>query len=639
MCGLLGVVDRGNNYSQTRVALHLINHRGPDSTGEWSDPENGVWLGHNRLSIMDLSSAGHQPMQSDCSNYVIIFNGEIYNFSHLRAELVSKGYQFKSATDTEVVLAGCIVWGIANTLKKLEGMFAFAFYDRSDNSIYLARDGMGIKPLYYAHLDSKFAFCSELTPLNMLPWVDSSINEDARFSYFRYGCVPCPVSIFNGVKKLKAGHYLKFKNSEIFEKKFWDLTEIAHRKDSTANNFTDLREASLFLENILLEAVSNHMQSDVPYGAFLSGGIDSTTVVALMQRISSKPVKTFSVGFLNSVNDESVHAKSIAKHLGTDHSELKLEASDVVSAIPNVIRHFDEPFADNSAVPTYLISKFAREKVKVCLSGDGGDELFGGYPRYFWASRIEFLKNMLTSTGARFLGRNLSLVPAKFWDGIINPLTGRKYSGVEGLSGRVDRFASYLMVSRDHAYRDTMAYWSNPSEILDYSHKNTLGPDGASHRNLDWAEEMMLIDQQNYLQDDILTKVDRATMAVSLEARVPLLDRKIVNYSWNIANKYKFDPKGDRGKIVLREVLNRYVPATLIDRPKQGFGMPLNDWLRGPLRDWAESLLDAKDLEDSGLNSGVVRSVWQRHLDGVDLQKQIWSILVYREWLIRASTV
>lgn len=639
MCGIFGWVGNRIDISVANALLNFIHHRGPDSTGQWFDQELGVWFGHKRLSILDLSPAGHQPMQSNCLNYVIIFNGEIYNFSILRSELVKCGYEFKGASDTEVVLAACVVWGLEHTLKKLEGMFAFALFDIRKKSVYIARDGLGIKPLYYAHEGKNFAFCSELTALTHLPWVGREICQDAKYSYFRYGCVPTPISIYDSVKKLNSGSYLKFKDGKISEHNFWNLNEIAQNAVFEPTYFSDFEEASLNLEEMLLDTISKHMQSDVPYGAFLSGGVDSATVVALMQKISSAPIKTFSVGFLNSANDESIHARAISKYLGTEHSELMLGARDVINCIPKVIKQFDEPFADNSSIPTYLISRFASEKVKVCLSGDGGDELFGGYPRYFWAEKIEHIKKKLGPIGAQILGRGLSAISPKFWDSVIDGLTRQKYSSSDGLSVRVNRFASYLIVSRENVYRDTMSFWSDPSVILNYTPRNIYGADLEQHKAMNWANEMMLIDQKNYLKDDILTKVDRASMAVSLEARVPFLDREIVTYSWSIPDRYKFDASRDRGKIILRDVLYRYVPRDLIERPKQGFGMPLNEWLRGPLRNWAESLLDEKDLENCGLNGKIIRRVWQDHLKGADRQKQIWSVLVYREWLNNASLV
>lgn len=635
MCGIIGWLGCRFDRNLASSMSDALRNRGPDSSGEWQ--EDDVWMAHRRLAILDLSPQGHQPMHSLCKRYVLTFNGEVYNFKLLRHELESAGYTFRGCSDTEVVLMACVAWGVKNAVKRIEGMFAFGLYDRIEHVFWLARDPMGIKPLYYAHRGEQLAFASELTPLLSLPWIDRTVDQDALFSYFRYLCVPAPVSILKGVKKLASGSLLRFVRGRVSIQTYWDLAE----KSAIARNKIEpisLDEAANELEAKLRQSVKQHMQSDVPYGAFLSGGIDSSTIVALMQAESPSPVKTFSIGFSEMSHDESVHAKSVAEHLGTDHHELILNVDEIPALAPTVANLFDEPFADNSSIPTYLVSRFARDSVTVCLSGDGGDELFGGYPRYFWGKRIEKLRRLLTPTGAKLVSRVLNTVPSALWDHVVNPALGYRFSSAQGLGHRVNRFGAYLGCSRESSYSKTMSVWSNPGELLDYEPGCLLGADASRYPELSWPEEMMLIDQLNYLQDDILTKVDRASMAVSLEARVPLLTHPMVEWSWQLDSSLKLADKGDRGKLVLREILHRYVPKELIERPKQGFGLPMAKWLRGPLKEWAESLLVYTDLEDCGLRADVVDKVWREHQAGFDRQAMLWTVLMYREWYKKVMT-
>lgn len=633
MCGIAGWL--GPEFDQN-LALRMceaLRHRGPDSWGEWR--ENDVWLAHRRLAILDLSPQGHQPMRSPCGRYVLTFNGEIYNYKELRLQLESAGCAFRGESDTEVALMACAAWGVEFAARRFEGMFAFGLYDRAERALWLARDPMGIKPLYYAHRGDRFAFSSELTPLLSLPWIERTVDQDALFSYFRYSCVPAPTSILKGVSKLSSGALLRFEQDKVTIKPFWDLVERAVAARQSLVQKMSLQEATDELDTRLRYSVRQHMQSDVPYGAFLSGGVDSSAVVALMQAESSRPVKTFSIGFSEASHDESAYARAVAKHLGTDHHELILNSDEIPALVPTVANYFDEPFADNSSLPTYLVSRFARESVTVCLSGDGGDELFGGYPRYFWAKRIEALRQRLSPGGARLAAQMLQAVPAGVWDRVVNPALGYRYSSAEGLAYRVRRFAAYLGCDRDSAYARTMSVWHNPERLLGFQSKHPLGADAAHYPELSWADEMMLIDQANYLQDDILAKLDRASMAVSLEARVPLLAHPIVEWSWQVSQSLKLADKGDRGKLVLRELLYRHVPKELIERPKQGFGMPVGKWLRGPLKDWAEELLNPADLEACGLRPDVVADVWREHQMGLDRQAMLWTVLMYRQWHLR----
>ncbi len=629
MCGIVGWICGKVDQNLASGMRQALKHRGPDSWGEWR--EQDVWLAHRRVSILDLSAQGNQPMHSPCGRYVLTYNGEVYNYKALRAELESTGVRFRGESDSEVLLMACATWGVGAAVKRSEGMFALGLYDRAERVLWLVRDPMGIKPLYYAHLGRQFAFSSELTPLTMLPWVDRSIDRDALFSYFRYLCVPAPASILKGVRKLASGSILRFQEDQLRIESFWDLTAQAAAARQRIQP-VPLREAADELDIRLRRSVRQHMQSDVPYGAFLSGGVDSSAVVALMQDESSLPVKTFSIGFAEESHDESAHARAVAKHLGTDHHELILSSDDVPALIPSVVRSFDEPFADNSSIPTYLVSRFARKSVTVCLSGDGGDELFGGYPRYFWAKRIERLRSRLSPVGAAMVAKVLQAVPTMVWNRLVNPTLGYRISSSEGLAYRVRRFAAYLGCDRKAAYTRTISVWPDPGALLGFQAGNLLGADAEHYPELSWAEEMMLIDQRNYLQDDILTKVDRASMAVSLETRVPLLTHPMVEWSWRLGSSLKLADKGDRGKLVLREMLYRYVPKEMIERPKQGFGMPVGKWLRGPLKVWARSLLDPADLEACGLRPDVVATVWRDHQAGLDRQAMLWTVLMYRQW-------
>lgn len=629
MCGIVGVVGEPVDPElYGRMAMRL-QHRGPDSHGDWH--EEAVWLAHRRLAILDLSPAGHQPMHSQCGQFVLVFNGEIYNYRDLRAELEKSGSSFRGTSDTEVILAAVVCWGVELAVKKLEGMFACALYDRAEKNLWLFRDPMGIKPLYICHQGHRLAFASELTPLLSLPWITRRTDPDALFSYFRYGCVPAPRSIIAGITKLESGGLLRFHDGAVTSKRYWDLAAIAQTRHANSA-VLGLREAADQLEQALRASVRQQMQSDVPYGAFLSGGIDSSTVVAMMQAESSHPVKTFSLGFTETSHDESVHARAVAAHLGTEHHELILHADEIPELALAAGACYDEPFADNSSVPTYLISRFARQHVKVCLSGDGGDELFGGYPRYYWARRIERVRQYLTPWGVKAVTALAQGVPDYFWNGMVDPLTRRRFSSSEGLAHRVRRFAHYLDCPRADIYPSLVAYCSDPSILLGHSSVVPSGPDASAFPALPWAEEMMLTDQLNFLQDDVLVKLDRASMAVSLEARVPLLSHSVVELSWSFASALKLPDSGDRGKILLREVLSRYMPLQLVDRPKQGFGMPVGRWLRGPLRDWAESLLTPSALDACGLRADIVQSLWRHHLSGQNHQAILWMVLMYRQW-------
>lgn len=629
MCGIAGWLGKNINRDTYSKILTRLTNRGPDGSGQWT--MEGVWLGHRRLAVLDLSSQAQQPMVSSSKRFILTYNGEIYNYLDLRAELMRNGVYFRSKSDTEVVLAACEFWGIEKAVSRFEGMFSFALYNVNERVLWLARDPLGIKPLYYTNIGSEFAFASELNALQPLSWLDDTINTDALYAYFRYLCVPSPVSILRGVNKLPSGTILRWDGCKVKLQRFWKL-ETHARSRSVPSSFTSLENATDELERLLHLSVKLHMQSDVPYGAFLSGGVDSSLVAAIMQNLSNKRVKTFTLGFSESTHDETIYARGVAKHLGTEHHELVMSPDEIPALISGGVIKYDEPFADVSSVPTFLISRFARQHVTVCLSGDGGDELFAGYPRYFWGDTVEKLRKWLTPLAAYLASRLLQKLPVFFWDDVVNQLTNKRYAGNEGLSPRIKRFTDYLSCPREHAYSRTMSAWKQPELLLGVSDYKKLGADKKYYPDLTWAEEMMLIDQENFLQDDILTKVDRASMAVSLETRVPFLTHSLVEWSWKIPLSYKFKNSTNEGKRILREVLYRHVPRELIERPKQGFGMPMAVWLRSSLRDWAEELLVCSDLESAGLCGKVVRDVWNDHLSGKDRMSEVWTVLMYRQW-------
>ncbi|MBM3274477.1 MAG: asparagine synthase (glutamine-hydrolyzing), partial [Candidatus Sericytochromatia bacterium] len=488
--------------------------------------------------------------------------------------------------------------------------------------------------LYYAQGPGRLAFASELQALRPLPGLDASVDEDALFAYFRYLCVPAPATIVKGVRKLAPGCILRWDPDGATIWRYWDPREVA-RKGFEEPYSGSFGEAADELESRLKEAIKMRMLSDVPLGAFISGGVDSSTVVALMQAQSTERIKTYTIGFPEATHDESIHAGAVATHLGTDHHTLMLSPGDVLHLVPEIGKYYDEPFADSSNVPTYLLSRFARQDVTVALSGDGGDELFAGYPRYFWGARIEGIRKALSPTGAKYLGRALAGVPAGLWDGPAMRLGGARLAGSEGLSTRVQRLGGYLACSPDRVYEEMLSAWREPGRLIGPRAPSGIGPNLLEVGDLPWPERMMAVDLYNYLVDDILTKVDRASMAVSLEARVPLLDHRFVEWSWRIPRAFKMAPQGDRGKLLLREVLYRHVPRDLIERPKKGFGMPLGPWLRKELKSWALEKLAPEGLEAAGLCPAPVIEAWEAHQRGENRIQQLWTVLTYVQWLER----
>ncbi len=602
--------------------------RGPDDEGVWSDAAAGIALGHRRLSILDLSEQGHQPMLSACGRFVLVYNGEIYNSPAIRADLEQQGTRFRGRSDTEVLLAAISKWGLRETLPKLIGMFAFAVWNRSEQTLTLVRDRLGIKPLYYGQAGRDFVFASELKSLHRHPGFEKAINPSAVALLMRHCYIPAPYSIFEGIRKLPPGCLLEISADEstghlanIEELKpvrYWDLHEVI-RHGSRSPFSGSFEEAVDRLDQLLQDAVELRMLADVPVGAFLSGGIDSSLVVAMMQKHRSLPVKTFTIGFDEHDYDEAPYAHRISEHLGTEHHELCITPMDAEDVIAQLAVIYDEPLADMSQIPTCIVSRLARQNVTVSLSGDGGDELFGGYGRYVHLGGIW---DRLQQVPGRKTASSLIEKFQRFAPATLQPERLKKIAEV----GKVDSPEElYAQLHRHWLSHEIMA-----NDVFDPSESVGFGvPSGElSLPRLKW----MALDTRTYLPDDILTKVDRASMYHSLEARVPLLDHRVVEFAWSLPSHYRYE--GETGKKILRAVLDRYVPTKLYDRPKVGFGIPIGDWLRGSLRDWAEDLLSEQSLNKHGLlQNAVVRSTWEEHLSGrQNLQYPLWDILMFQQW-------
>lgn len=611
-------------------------HRGPDDSGVFFDPSSGVGLSHRRLSILDLSPEGHQPMESASGRFVIVFNGEVYNFQELREELGKATWRGHS--DTEVMLEAFERWGVIPALRRFVGMFAFALWDREERKLHLVRDRMGIKPLYYGNVDGNFVFGSELKAIAAVPGFSAEIDRDALALFMRHDYVPAPHCIYTGLSKLAAGHVLTLDSATASPRiqSFWSLDEVARASlDSPAQG--DDEEITAQLEEKLAAAVRLRMIADVPLGAFLSGGIDSSLVVALMQAQSKRPVKTFTIGFHRDDYNEAAHARRVADHLGTDHTELYVTPEQTLAVVPLLPSMYDEPFADSSQIPTYLVSKLARSKVTVCLSGDGGDELFGGYNRYLFAPSIWKSMNRLPLGARRLLAAGLRGIPPRVYDHgsrAMRPiLPGRKRIGAAGT--KAHRLAEFLpSTNRDDIYLRTLSHWHDPEQLVLGAKEPLTVPKKIARATFlpSFEERMMLTDQQVYLPDDILTKVDRASMAVSLEARVPILDHRVVEFAWKLPLHSKI--RHGVSKWALRQILYKYVPAEFFERPKMGFAVPLEHWLRGPLRDWAEARLSEASLRSHQLlQPELVRSKWREHVSGRrNWQYQLWNVLVFQDW-------
>ncbi len=633
MCGITGVWFRGGEKdvsSALRLMNQVIIHRGPDAGGIWVSPEQtGLGFGHRRLSILDLSPEGAQPKASQSGNFVITFNGEIYNFKELRSDLESRGVRFRGHSDTEVLLAGFEAWGIQKTVERAVGMFAFGVWDVQKRTLTLARDRIGEKPLYYANTPDGFVFGSELRSLKQCPGFSFSVSPESVGWYLRYGYVPAPLSIYQGVKKLLPGTIIEIRDAGHFVSEpipYWSAIDACLRGAQLPypGSFQDgVKE----LDKLLTSVIENQMLSDVPLGAFLSGGIDSSIVVALMQKISRQPVRTFSIGFDEQGYNEAPYAKAVAHHLGTNHTELYIKGSDALAVVPMLSRTFDEPFSDSSQIPTYLVSKLAKSQVTVALSGDGGDESFAGYTRYHVADRLI---------------RSFARVPKP----IASPLGGfieRKSRILAALSGQ--RQSKWLKLGAtlkasgwEKIYDEMLVTWPSsrfpsslniPTVCELRGIQTTLNKIAVENPIL----ASQILDLQTYLPDDIMVKVDRSAMAVSLESRAPFLDHRVVEFGASLPIEMKV--RNGQGKAIVRELLYQYVPRTMVDRPKMGFGIPIGDWLKGPLRTWCGDLLNSKDLRnDIGVDWSDIRSIWASGDENVIVnQYRIWNAVILADWL------
>ena len=626
MCGLVGIWG-GLHHKRDLLstACAAIEHRGPDAKGMWEDEQAGLALGHVRLAVLDTSSAGDQPMVSPCGRFVLVLNGEIYNHLDLRTALEAEGLapNWRGHSDTETLLACFAAWGVEHTLEAVIGMFAIALWDRREETLTVMRDRMGEKPLYAGFIDKNFIFASELKALAHIPGLNKTPDPRALSMLLRHNYIPAPWSIYPQITKISPGCWLQLTAGQRrlgempVQRSYWSADLPEQQPESHGDKFAGEDVAIDALDVVLGAAVRRQMIADVPLGAFLSGGVDSSLIVALMQRESSRPVRTFSIGFEDERYNEAHHAAAVARHLGTDHTEHYVSDRDALDVVPLISRVYDEPFADSSQIPTMLVTRMARQHVTVALSGDGGDELFGGYERYFrtarWWRRREQIPEFLRTPAAAALRGVSAMLPV-----------GRQRDRSEKLAA---------VLGADHAgtfYREFLTYWKDPAEVL----INAQVPQGVFDEPPpdDLFQAMMRLDVATYLPDDILVKVDRAAMAVSLETRVPMLDHYVHAFARGLPPEYLV--RNGQGKWLPRQLLYRYVPRELIERPKKGFSVPLAQWLRGPLRDWAASLLDPSRLRQDGVfHEAAVSRKWQEHVSGRrDWSKHLWSILMVQAW-------
>ena len=636
MCGIAGYWS--DSVADETIAVRMadqIAHRGPDGSGVWRDKAAGLALAHRRLSIIDLSPAGHQPMLSPCGRYVLIYNGEIYNHLDLRADLEREdgGFDWRGHSDTETLLAALRHWGVRGALERLNGMFAFALWDKAERILYLARDRMGEKPLYYGYCGKTLLFGSELKALTAHPCWNGRLDREALTLFLRHNYIPAPWSIYQGIHKLPPAHAVAIsdRGQAIADPiHYWNINAVAAcaTSEDPPDALTDELEA------LLTDAVGRRMAADVPLGAFLSGGYDSSIVAALMQQQSERPVKTFSIGFREEAYNEARHAKAVAAHLGTEHTELYVAPEQAMAVIPDLPKIYDEPFADSSQIPTFLVSRLAHQHVIVGLSGDGGDELFCGYNRYLLGYDIWKKLSHVPPWARRLLAALVRRAPGHALNRIQRALPHRLQ--VSSLPDRLPKLAEILSQRSGQAfYRSLVSHAKNPAALVLGAREpeTILDRPGDLPKLPGLRERMMLLDMQTYLPDDILTKVDRASMAVSLEARVPLLDHRVIEFAWRVPTHLKY--RNGKSKWLLRQVLHRYVPCELTERPKMGFGVPIEQWLRGPLRDWSEDLLSEKRLREDGiLAPDPIRRMWQEHTKGQRRwHYQLWDVLMLQAWL------
>jgi len=640
MCGIAGFADTRCPYPAEdweRIAARMaepLRHRGPDGDGVWADPAAGVALAHRRLAVLDLSPAGHQPMTSSCGRLVLTYNGEIYNHAELREELSASGRSFRGHSDTEVLVEACAEWGVEATLRKLIGMFAFAVWDRAARTLTLARDRIGLKPLFWGRFGPLFLFASELKGLLAHPGWEPEIDRESLCAYMRWGHVPAPHCIYRGVHKLLPGEFLVLSpGGEPKVSSYWDPALVAAAAQSNRLQIGEA-EALEGLDALLHDAVSRRMIADVPLGAFLSGGIDSSLVVAIMQAHSSRAMNTFTIAFDEKRYDEAAHARAVAKHLGTSHSELMVTSEDARTLVPELPRWFDEPLAIRSQIPAMVLSGLARRDVTVALSGDGGDELFGGYPGYFIVRAVNRVSDRLSPRQRRMVADGL--------DGVVAGLTalhgvipaGRR---PELLANKVKQITGVMRSGGgiSELYAQLYSATAGPPPLIGAADEHPMRWQAPQHRDVvaDPIDRMGYFALLGTLVDGTLAKWDRASMAHSLEVRVPFLDHRVVEYAWRLPPSLKYRRRAS-SKHLLRSLLYRHVPRELVDRPKKGFSSPLPLWLRGPLREWADALLDERSLKEEGLfEPTAVRAYWNEHLAAAsDHWQLLWNVLVFRQW-------
>jgi asparagine synthase (glutamine-hydrolysing) len=655
MCGFVGFLGatpfyaQGDHESLLKRMTDTIIYRGPDDAGYWCNLERGIALGHRRLSIIDLSPAGHQPMQSSSSRYVFVFNGEIYNHLLIRAELEANALApvWRGRSDTETLLAGFDAWGIQKTIERAVGMFSFAVWDRETDTLTLGRDRIGEKPLYYGWQgrgsNAVFLFGSELKALRAHPVFENVIDRGAVCLQMRHSYIPAPYSVYQGIAKLMPGCLLTVSREqrEPVVSAYWrGARQVAA---GVATPFTGTVDQAVDqLETLLREAVRIQMMADVPLGAFLSGGVDSSTVVALMQAQSSRPVKTFSIGFHEEGYNEAEYAKAVAAHLGTDHTELYVTAEQARSVIPRLQTMYDEPFSDSSQVPTFLVSQLAKQHVTVSLSGDAGDELFCGYNRYQFAANLWSRITAGPLPLRRLAAKGITNISAQSWNTMARILARYIPHSMRAanIGDKLHKGAQVITCpTLDALYLCLVSHWDDPASLVigAIEPPTLLKGNAPALSRLDEIQRMMALDLLTYLPDDILVKVDRAAMSVSLETRIPFLDHRVVEFAWSLPQSMKL--RDGATKWALRQVLYRYVPKALIERPKMGFGVPIAEWLRGPLRDWGETLLAESRLRREGIfNHEQVREKWREHLSGQrNWQYHLWDVLMFQSWFEQQS--
>jgi asparagine synthase (glutamine-hydrolysing) len=656
MCGIAGLIESSQNNEllvvKVEAMISELFHRGPDSGATWIEEEQGLVLGHRRLAIQDLSEHGKQPMISATKRFVTVFNGEIYNFKEITVDLCGRGYKFTGHSDTEVLLAAIETWGLEDAVKKFTGMFAFALWDSDTATLHLCRDRLGEKPLYYGWLGNVFYFASELKAIEkIVPKDKLSIDYDGLSGFLKYGYISAPYSIYRHIYKLMPGTIFTIPvgagvdsaqfspwadDSSFSPDTYWSVLDSANQGRS--NLIHNEEDAIQSLDSVLHQSVRRQMISDVKVGAFLSGGIDSTVVSAIAQQEASENVRTYTIGFDEKEYDESLYAEKIARHLGTEHLTMRVTSGDVINVVPQLASIYDEPFADSSQIPSYLVSKLACEHVTVCLSGDGGDELFAGYNRYLWTKALWGKLDSVPYRVKQVLGKAMAIPSPTFWDRLYLGATifsANSYKEQKLIGLKVQKLAGFMQQQDIYkAYDYLVSYWAAPEDLIMQPPSSGFPHDAVRHCEADdFIDQAMYLDQVGYLPGDNLAKVDRASMAVSLETRLPLLSHDVVDLAWRIPASMKV--KGDVSKWVLRQVLYKYVPQEMIDRPKMGFSVPVAKWLRNELRVWAEDLLATLETSAGGvLRKQPFLKAWEEHLSGQrDHSHRLWTVLMFLSWL------